>query len=399
MSRGRRRRQAADEDRRPVPLQARHRPADQPRRQARSSTSSARSTWPPTRSSSSLWLAATDGKSEPRQLTNAAGKKDRHPRWSPDGKQILFESNRSGDNQLWVIDLDGGEARQLTHDQHRGRQRPLVAATARQIAFVSAVYPEYSRQAVQGERRAEQEEARRRSRRTRSRRRSSRSSSTATGTTTSRTSGSTCSSCQRRQRRRAEGRHARRPRRLSRPPTPSRPATISPSARTANIWSSRRVPEKDEAWSTNYDICRVPVTGGKTKWEIADEGQQGGGQRAGVLAGRQEAGVSRRRSRPGFEADKWDLMVVDVDPSGAFEGQAAERHRAARRFVGSISSGTADGRDLLHAPTTRPEHRSIVPLDRRTRATTYRHCSATNGNSSLSLSQRRRASAPSPTRR
>src|SRR6266436_5248591 len=27
------------------------------------------------------------------------------------------------------------------------------------------------------------------------------------------------------------------------------------------------VPEKDEAWSTNYDICRVPVTGGTTKWE------------------------------------------------------------------------------------------------------------------------------------
>ena len=27
------------------------------------------------------------------------------------------------------------------------------------------------------------------------------------------------------------------------------------------------VPAKDEAWSTNYDICRVPVTGGTTKWE------------------------------------------------------------------------------------------------------------------------------------
>ncbi len=27
------------------------------------------------------------------------------------------------------------------------------------------------------------------------------------------------------------------------------------------------VPEKDEAWSTNYEICRVPVTGGTTQWE------------------------------------------------------------------------------------------------------------------------------------
>src|SRR3954454_22949387 len=66
------------------------------------------------KSSSNLWLAATDDKTPPRQLTTTE-KKDRHPRWSPDGKRILFESNRSGDTQLWLIDLGGGEARQLTH--------------------------------------------------------------------------------------------------------------------------------------------------------------------------------------------------------------------------------------------------------------------------------------------
>src|SRR5437870_8457711 len=49
----------------------------------------------------SIWLAPTD-KGEPRQLTNAAGKKDGHPRWSPDGKQLLFESNRSSESQLWL---------------------------------------------------------------------------------------------------------------------------------------------------------------------------------------------------------------------------------------------------------------------------------------------------------
>ena len=64
--------------------------------------------------SSSIWLAPTGGKGEPRALTNAPGKKDRHPRWSPDGKHVLFESNRGGNNQLWAIALDGGEARQLT---------------------------------------------------------------------------------------------------------------------------------------------------------------------------------------------------------------------------------------------------------------------------------------------
>src|SRR5205807_1896217 len=56
---------------------------------------------------SNIWLAATDGKSPPRQLTTT-DKKDRHPRWSPDGSKILFESTRSGKTQLWLIELAGG---------------------------------------------------------------------------------------------------------------------------------------------------------------------------------------------------------------------------------------------------------------------------------------------------
>src|SRR5262245_5960561 len=65
------------------------------------------------KSVSHLWLASTDKGGVIKQLT-AAAKSDRHPRWSPDGKSILFESSRSGSNQLWIIDIDGGEARQLT---------------------------------------------------------------------------------------------------------------------------------------------------------------------------------------------------------------------------------------------------------------------------------------------
>src|SRR5438477_631907 len=38
----------------------------------------------------SLWLASTDKPGVRKQLT-AATKSDRHPRWSPDSKTILFE--------------------------------------------------------------------------------------------------------------------------------------------------------------------------------------------------------------------------------------------------------------------------------------------------------------------
>jgi Tol biopolymer transport system component len=37
-----------------------------------------------------------------------------HPTWSPDGKQIAFVSNRSGAPELWVVNVDGSNLRQLT---------------------------------------------------------------------------------------------------------------------------------------------------------------------------------------------------------------------------------------------------------------------------------------------
>src|SRR5215471_21570334 len=91
----------------------------------------------------SLWIASTDGKGEPRQLSNAPGKKDKHPRWSPDGKSVLFESNRSGSSQLWIIGLGGGEARQLT-DIATNASDGIWSRDGKKIAFVSAVWPEYS---------------------------------------------------------------------------------------------------------------------------------------------------------------------------------------------------------------------------------------------------------------
>ena len=48
-----------------------------------------------------------------RQFT-AAAKSDTHPRWSPDGRTLGFLSDREGSNQVYLIPLDGGEARPLT---------------------------------------------------------------------------------------------------------------------------------------------------------------------------------------------------------------------------------------------------------------------------------------------
>jgi len=60
---------------------------------------------------STLWIYPTNGDA-PWQLTGDSSF-DNHPRWSPDGQQLAFLSDRSGPMQLFVIARGGGEARQL----------------------------------------------------------------------------------------------------------------------------------------------------------------------------------------------------------------------------------------------------------------------------------------------
>ena len=41
-----------------------------------------------------------------RQLTNNRAQ-DVEPRWSPDGRKIVFTSNRDGNNEIYVMNADG----------------------------------------------------------------------------------------------------------------------------------------------------------------------------------------------------------------------------------------------------------------------------------------------------
>jgi dipeptidyl aminopeptidase/acylaminoacyl peptidase len=85
-------------------------------------------------------IPATGG--EPRRLTTNPAR-DVHPRWSPDSKTIAFESNRSGESQIWLIDVQGGEARQLTNISTEA-STPMWSPSGKSLAFVSSVYPEFS---------------------------------------------------------------------------------------------------------------------------------------------------------------------------------------------------------------------------------------------------------------
>ncbi len=67
-----------------------------------------------------IYLVSTDATAEqsPRPFTSGEGL-DGEPRWSPDGTELAFVSDRAeaGKKQLYVIPLAGGEARRLTSEK------------------------------------------------------------------------------------------------------------------------------------------------------------------------------------------------------------------------------------------------------------------------------------------
>lgn len=50
-----------------------------------------------------------------RHLLNDGSTGNIDPAWSPDGSQIAFASTRSGTNEIWAVNVDGSNPRQLTH--------------------------------------------------------------------------------------------------------------------------------------------------------------------------------------------------------------------------------------------------------------------------------------------
>jgi Tol biopolymer transport system component len=79
-----------------------------------------------------LFVVPTSG-GEPRQLTRDDFK-DRVPRWSPDGRSILFYSNRSGKYEAWKIGADGGGLEQLTR-LDRAVYNPVWSPDGRHLAI------------------------------------------------------------------------------------------------------------------------------------------------------------------------------------------------------------------------------------------------------------------------
>ena len=290
-----------------------------------SSTSSARSTWKRTRSSATSGSLRPMEPRRPEQLTRS-DKGDRRPRWSPDGKLILFESSRSDGTQLWIISSVGGEPRQLTK-LSTGATTGTWSRDGKRIAFVSTVWPEYSARPfaesdVLNKKRQEEQEN---------------------------------NPVKARVHTRLFYRHwddyvndkrqhlfvvnfdhgqAGEPRDLTPGDRDADPTsstfssgddfTFSPDGKHLLFTA---VPEKNEAWTTNYDIGRVPVEGGKV--ECLTFGQSRGGFRTAVFARRQMARLSRPASA---EQRSRSLGAYAASHGKGWHGHAAEPVRQVRRL-------------------------------------------------------------------
>ncbi len=269
-------------------------------------------------------------------------KKDLHPRWSPDGRFILFDSNRSGSMQLWVIGVSGGEAVQLTHVAS-GANTGTWSPSGKAIAFTSGVYPEYS----------------------------SKPFSESDPLNQKRLDEAEKNPVKARVFSRLFFRHwdsyveDRRQHLLvcefdPASMTAGQPRDVTPGDRDAYPTSTTfsvgddfcfspdgthlvftAVPARHEAWDTDHDLCRVPVEGGTGDWQKL--GRFAAAEGAPVFSpdGRQLA--FRAQSRAGYEADKWSIYTVDTDPAGAWTAPPRNLTRDLDRSAESVHWCALDG--------------------------------------------------------
>jgi dipeptidyl aminopeptidase/acylaminoacyl peptidase len=105
------------------------------------------------RNASNIWIVPAAG-GEAIQLTHSGH--DTAPSWSPDGKTLAFLSSRDGNSQVYLLPMDGGEARKLTA-LSGGADIFKWSPVGKRIAFTSAVYPDCKVDACNSARDAEKD--------------------------------------------------------------------------------------------------------------------------------------------------------------------------------------------------------------------------------------------------
>ena len=285
------------------------------------------------RGHTSIWVAGIDGKAAPKALvTHESSSLD--PEWSPSGDAVYFLSTRSGSAQVWRQSAAGGEPTQVTNlplDVDNFRLSPA----GDRIALSMAVFRDCADLAcTKG--RMDAQSKNKASGRVYDRLFVRHWDTWADGRNAVLFSASLD----------ANGRVSSAPVSLSGTldgDVPSKPFgdreeyRFSPDGKT--VVFSARIAGKTEAWSTNFDLYSVPAAGGSAPRNLTADNPAWDAKGVFSPDGRTLAYLAM--ARPGFEADRFQIMLMDV--------ASGKKRRLAEgwdRSAGALQ-WSADGKTLV----------------------------------------------------
>ena len=257
------------------------------------------------RSSTQLWMIdLRAAKPAPVQLTQHDAS-SRDPEWSPNGDAVYFLSGRSGSSQVWRLPLSGGEAVKVT-DTPLDVEAFHVSPQGDRIAMSFAVYRDCADLACSKKR--EDDKARNK----------------ATGKLYNEMFVRHWDTWADGRRNvlysapiDAAGKVSAQPVSLSgtldgdvpsKPFGDSKEFTFSPDGK--NIVFSVRAAGKSESWSTNFDLYQVPAAGGAAPRNLTADNPAWDTKPSFSPDGKTLAYLAM--ARPGFEADRFKLVLMDV---------------------------------------------------------------------------------------
>jgi Tol biopolymer transport system component/DNA-binding winged helix-turn-helix (wHTH) protein len=86
-----------------------------------------------------IWRVDLDGAKAKARILVTSTREQYAPSISPDGRRVVFQSNRSGSDEIWVCDSDGSNAQQLTSFGGALTGTPRWSPDGKQIVFDSRV--------------------------------------------------------------------------------------------------------------------------------------------------------------------------------------------------------------------------------------------------------------------
>jgi dipeptidyl aminopeptidase/acylaminoacyl peptidase len=271
---------------------------------------------------SNIWIISSAG-GDPIQVSQ--GGRDNSPAWSPDGKTLAFLSARDGNSQVYLLSMEGGEAKKLTQ-LSTGADMFHWSPDGKTIAFISSVYPDCKDDACNEKRDQEKEKSKVKARiydhllyrhwdHWSEGKRSHLFVMPADSSATARDL------------------------------TPAADYDVPPEERSGpgdfNFSPDSKeicftaVTDKVEAISTNGDLFLVPVAGGESKRITTQQGFDGNP----VYSPDGRYIAYHAQLTPGYEADKWRVMLYDRQ-SGKSENLSESFDRSATDLSWSPDSKT-----------------------------------------------------------